>query len=714
LLLAMSVTSTVVASLGYGLGLFIDHRLVVLVASSLALLLAPHALARLRSQAHREPAPPTEVPEQGWHWQIALSGCGVGILYWLYYSEAEFLLSLVSYLLRGEAECFYMQTFSFVADLNPALSAPDVAKAYNIISTPGNTLFTTTAMALFGSAAFRVLYLLFAINLFVFSALLTFRWTESRVAALTAAMFVCLNPYVLSLEVLDRNFITLSLSAAAFYALAVHRDRIFLHGLLFGLCAASGLRFLPLLFLISVMVVYTLRRVRLMSWLLFGLAFALAAAVNAPHLSYHGFHSLGETESLPTLLWLVVTEFQRSPFMPLPNLLFYPLHILGYVGSALGAVIAVGALRCWQQDRRVFLTMAPAIALPWLVLACQRDWLQADKSRILVMSMLPLAVFLAFAIRSLIDRKRTSTDLGLMLAGVLLIQGFAALSSGMSRPVDEESYQRHPLYQHDSFSWQNFYRGEFARVGSLPSVSRLFQKADLSRKSRSDQALLTSQFGQRGNPMLRANPWVQRELIGTGVSDLAPLAASSEWVSVQIDIEKIVSEPDSAVTWSADNERSFVDLSTQAASLARLASFGVDLAAWHKEVEVSWQNEVLPVTVFTAQSETASLGELYVDLNAWISLGRDDLEFQQLNVITYALAPERLAQGRSSSIAALPPRDAAPSITLRVPRGTHVILRNWLVDGSKGTPHRIDSWSVDTSGTEPSLAFHPLEPESYL
>ena len=46
--------------------------------------------------------------------------------------------------------------------------------------------------------------------------------------------------------------------------------------------------------------------------------------------------------------------------------------------------------------------------------------------------------------------------------------------------------------------------------------------------------------------------------------------------------------------------------------------------------------------------------------------------------------------------------------------GTHVILRNWLVDGSKGTPHRIDSWSVDTSGTEPSLAFHPLEPESYL
>jgi hypothetical protein len=714
LLLAMSATSAVVASLGYGLGLFIDDRLVVLVASSLTILLAPHALGRLRGQSRNKLAPPTETSEQNWHGQIVLACCGIGVLYWLYYSDAEFLYSLISYLLRGEAECFYMQTFSFVADLNPALSAPDVAKAYNIISTPGNTLFTTTAMAVFGGAAFRVLYVLFAVNLFVFSALLTFRWTESRIAALSAAIFVCLNPYVLSLEVLDRNFITLSLSAAAFYALAAHRDRIFLHGLLFGLCAASGLRFLPLLFLASVVVVYTLRKVRLMSCLLFALAFALAVAVNIPHLSYHGFHSLGETESLPSLLWLVVTQFQRSPFIPLPNLLFYPLHILGYIGSALGAMIALGAWRCWQQDRRVFLAITPVIVLPWLVLACQRDWLQADKSRILVMSMLPLAVFLAFALRSLIDRKRASVDLGLMLAGILLIQGFAALSAGLSRPVDDESYQRHPLYQHDSSTWQNFYRGQFARVGSLPSVSRLFQKADLSRKARSDHALLVSQFGSRGNRALRANPWVQRELIGTGISDVAPLAASSEWVSVRIDIEKIVSEPDSAVTWANETERPFADLSTQAASLTRLAGFGVDLAAWHKEVEVSWQAEALPVTMLTAQSETASLGELYVDLNAWISLGRDDLEFQQLNVITYALAPEHVAQGRSSSMAALPPRDVEPSITLRVPRGTHIILRDWLVDGSKGTPHRIDSWSIKTSGAEPSLDFHPLEPESYL
>ena len=65
---------------------------------------------------------------------------------------------LASYLQRGEAECFYMQTFSFVPGLNPDLNGPQVWEAYNIISTPGNTLFTTTFMAVFGLHSFLCFY----------------------------------------------------------------------------------------------------------------------------------------------------------------------------------------------------------------------------------------------------------------------------------------------------------------------------------------------------------------------------------------------------------------------------------------------------------------------------------------------------------------------------------------------------------------------------
>ena len=711
LLLGISATALLVATLGYGLGVFIDQDLLVLTAGGLILVLAPHGLKRLSAKSTSDN---TESMSPEVSWLIALLCCGIGVLYWLHYSEAEFLYSLLSYLLRGEAECFYMQTFSFVADLNPTLSAPDVDKAYNIISTPGNTLFTTMAVAVFGRYGFQVLYLIFAVNLFVFTSLLALRWTESRPAALLAAMFVCLNPYVLSVEVLDRNFITLSLSAAAFYALAAHRDRIFLHGLLFGLCASTGLRFLPLLFLASVALVYSLRRVRLLSLLLFLLAFSLAFAVSVPHLSYHGFHSLGETESLPKLLWLVMTEFQRSPFVPLPNLLLYPLHILAYLGSVLGSLIALGAMRCWQQDRRVFFIMAPVVLLPWMVLACQRDWLQADKSRILVMSMLPLAVFLAFALRSFITKKQLFSDLCALLVGVLIIQGIAFMGARLNRPVDVGSYQRHTLYQRDSDTWQRFYQSRFATIRSLPSVSRLFQKADLPRKARADHALLANQFGRDSRELLRSNPWVQRELLDDANAPLAPMPTSNDWVSVEIDLEELVGDRKHAVGWARDGERPFVDLSTESDSILRIADFGVPLAAWHKEVEVSWQPQTLPVTVLSGQSEPADLGEFYVDLNAWISLGRDDLEFQQINMISYANATQHREQGIRSSMKALPPRDNTARISLRVPRGMQIIVRNWLVDGSKGTPHRIDSWSIDTVGIEPTLRFHPMEPESYL
>jgi len=711
-LLGISATALLVANLGYGLSLFIDQNLVVLAAGGLLLALAPHGLKRQSSKSAMGSPQRLEAPASSW--LFGLLTLGVGLLYWLYYSDAEFLYSLIAYLLRGEAECFYMQTFSFISDLNPTLSAPEVDKAHNIISTPGNTLFTTMAMGVFGRYGFQVLYLVFAMNLSVFTALLVLRWTESRPAALLAALFVCLNPYVLSVEVLDRNFITLSLSASAFYALAAHRDRIFLHGLLFGLCASTGLRFLPLLFLASVALVYTLRKVRFLSLLLFLFAFALAFAVNIPHLSYHGFHSLGETESLPSLLWLVVTEFQRSPFVPLPNLLLYPLHILAYLGSLLGALIALGAMRCWQQDRRVFFTMAPAVLLPWLVLACQRDWLQADKSRILVMSMLPLAVFLAFALRSCLAKRQLFSDLCTVLVGVLLIQGLAYMGTQLNRPVDAGSYQRHSLYQHDNDTWQSFYQSRFATIGSLPSASRLFQKADLGRKARADQALLANQFGTAGDELLRSNPWVQRELAGDAMARPAPAPATSDWVSVEIDLEALVSDPGAAVSWDHDNERAFVDLSTESNRIVRIADFGVQLAARHKEVEVSWQPQPLPVTALTGQSEPTDLGEVYIDLNAWISLGRDDLEFQQINMISYANAPQHREQGLRSSMKALPPRNKAAKISLRVPRGMQIIVRNWLVDGRKGTPHRIDSWSVDTLGLEPKLRFHPMEPESYL
>ncbi|MBJ94469.1 MAG: hypothetical protein CMP23_08305 [Rickettsiales bacterium] len=712
LLLGISLPAAATASVAYAAGAFIDRELLSSCAAGLAL--ASTALAVLGRSSRADEQHTNDLCSGPAEFAIALLGLGTASFYWLHYSDAEFLYSLVSYLIRGEAECFYMQTFSFVAGLNAEATAPNVERAYQIISTPGNTLFSSSAMALAGRYGFQALYALFALNLFIFSARLVLLWTDSLPAALIAALFVCLNPYVLSVEVLDRNFIALSLSAAAIYALATHSDRYLLHGLLFGLCAGSGLRFLPLLFLISLALVYRLRRTRGLHWLMFGFGFVLVTGLNLPHLSFHGFHSLGETEALPELLLRMVRNFERSPFVPLPNLLFYPLHILTYMGSLCGALSLIGALRCWQKDRRPAQILLPMLLLPWLILGCQRDWLQSDKARILIMSMLPISVFIGYALESLISRRKLLQDLQWLLAGVLLIQGLASWCAKLERPVEIASYERHPLYQRDSRQWQDFYRAEFSKVNSLPSLDRLFFKANQSRKKRSDEALLRASFGQQAPPVLRDNPWVLRHLQAQHLAPLPPQPPATESRVVEIDLDKLVTAPHAAVRWATAEALPFADLTTESQHVQRLTDLGVDLSAWHKETEVSWQQQPLPVTVLTGQWEPATLNEFYVDLNAWLSLGRDRFELEQLNLVSFALSDERRELGLRGSMAALPPRDRTASIVLKVPRGVNIVLRNWLVDAGKGIPHRIDSWSISTDGPQPALSFHPLEPESYL
>jgi len=145
--------------------------------------------------------------------------------------------------------------------------------------------------------------------------------------------------------------------------------------------------------------------------------------------------------------------------------------------------------------------------------------------------------------------------------------------------------------------------------------------------------------------------------------------------------------------------------------LQRRRAFGVQVAAYHKEVSVSWQPEVLKVTVLAEQPEVSALGELAIDLNAWTTVGRDEFEFQRLQVLRVA-GPQRPS---AASMTALPQRDTEPTVLLRIPRDLDLLVRYWVVDGHKGVPHRVDAWRIRIAADgSPEVDFHCLEPESYL
>jgi hypothetical protein len=170
-------------------------------------------------------------------------GAAIGAFSFMYYNDTEFLLSLASYLQRGEAKCFPMQTFKLLADLNPGAPDAAVREIFSMISTPGNALFTRgLAFIRYGGLSGVVcddrrpvvhLRLSFMI-----------RAKIHPLAAARAGLFAAFNPYSLSVEVLDRNQLSFMLSAVLFYTVQPFRKKICCTVGLWGLAAGVGLRFL--------------------------------------------------------------------------------------------------------------------------------------------------------------------------------------------------------------------------------------------------------------------------------------------------------------------------------------------------------------------------------------------------------------------------------------------------------------------------------------
>ena len=187
----------------------------------------------------------------------------VGLVSFFHYTNTEFLLSLASYVQNRETKCFYMQTFKFVGELNTGISGVEIRSMYEVISTPGNALFTAGLMPALGVHSFHCLYVCFQVLLFLFVFLLARFLFEKTWLALLTGLFAVLNPYSCRVEVLDRNAMAYALSAALLYLVVAHRERHLLHGLLYGIVAGVGLRFLPLTLLIPVGIFYLSGRVRM-------------------------------------------------------------------------------------------------------------------------------------------------------------------------------------------------------------------------------------------------------------------------------------------------------------------------------------------------------------------------------------------------------------------------------------------------------------------
>jgi hypothetical protein len=688
LLFTLSVVPLVAYNLALALPAFVSSGLLAAVAGAFLLGLAWPAW-----RLGRGLLPPA--PQRGELALLALA-LALGALTWLHHNDSELWLSLGSYLQTDKAKCFYMQTFSFVPELNQGRDPEMVRRAYGIISTPGNSLFTAGWMQVMGPWAFRFLQSAFHALLFLFGVLLLRRWTGSLLVAVVASCFAVLNPYTLWIEVLDRNLYVYALSPALLYTLTAHRERALAHGLLLGLIGGLGLRFLPLLFLAPVALLYLRWRQPLRRWGLLALGVVLAFAFELPHLQHHGFHSMGEQAALPALL-----AGLRTPMLPFDNASYYMLFMLAQLGWMVGAVALYGAWVCLRERPVRAVALALMVLLPLLVLAGQRDWIEYDKTRIFIMSLWSVITFFAFGLRELTHRAGWGRRaVGLAVALTLVV----ALDLGLrvaDRPSDPTSHVRKPVYQAETPAYLDLLRSAFARSGPLPEYGHLADKLRWRHKgTKARMVLATMVAGQE-------SPWVERWLDeddGVPPRPLGPPEGEEAWLDLAIDLELLVADPHAAVSVGPTKGRVMVDYSKPE------RVFDIH----HKQVEVSWQAEPLPVTVLAQRPDIGVLRELYLDLNAFVSLEEDELGFQKVNLVQYALFPEQRERGLATAMTALPWMNPESVVRVRIPADMRVVVRNWLVNPSEAVPHRIDAWFVEVEDRQPQVRFHFGEPESYL
>ncbi|MCZ7581862.1 MAG: hypothetical protein M5R36_00225 [Deltaproteobacteria bacterium] len=324
LVFALTLTPFAVTYFAFAFDRFITRGLVLTVALAV---LAFVAILYWK----RRPAEPIGKPEPAEIVTILLAGA-VAAGAWLHYSNSEFLVSLSSYLQRGEAECYYMQTFRFSPELNPTLSGPGRDLTYGIINTPGNTLLTAPLLAFLGTQTFHVLYVGFQVLVFLFVYLILKRWTERNAAAWVAAVFAVANPYMGFIEVLDRNVVAMAFTAIVLYTVLQHPQRYIINGFLLGLCTGTGLRFMPGTIAIPVILLLHAAKTPARGYVLLFATAALTFAFNIPHLFHHGLHSLGQTSALPGLSFSAILGGERTPFLPYPTGQFYAAWLLRFWG----------------------------------------------------------------------------------------------------------------------------------------------------------------------------------------------------------------------------------------------------------------------------------------------------------------------------------------------------------------------------------------------
>jgi len=622
---------------------------------------------------------------------------------YFYYNNSVYYLSLASYIEKGESNCFYMLAFALQQESKDLLATDNV---YDILTTPGNSIFTASFHTFFGSSSFKFMHLIFQSLAFLFIFLLVNHFTGKYIISVITALFSIFNPYMLSLEVLDRNFFVLVIAVILFYTLFKYKDKIVLHGLLLGVISGLGLRFLPLVFIVPILIYYFSQHKKLKDYAIFFLLFLVLFSFNIPHLKYHGLNSIGETESWFSIATMAFTKWLRTPFIPYPNIFYYSMNIIRYFGYFILSIIILGLFYLYKKSKIKLLIFSSIFIIPFFTLSIQRYVLESAKTRIIIMSFLSLYIFFAYGLLYLYNnsknKKKFCFSILSLIVIIFLLFGFVNLIKKFNFMQDESFYDKKFLYQKETPEYYQFLKERFSKINILPGYSILGNKLNLFRKMNEEKAVIYNILNRDSLHGYKTNVVgnIEREL-DRKKNDFFN---TDNYVILKIDFDKLTENSGNAVSVSNNANNLFVDFQNEKNLL--------DI--YYKELDVSWQQKVLPLVVFPMAPDMYMTNEIYLDLNSFISYGIDEFGFEKVNSINYYFYKDSYDYAADTGMTAIPSKDIESEILIRIPVNSKIVIRNWFVNGANAQPFKIDGWIITLKEGEPLVKFYYNEPESYI
>ncbi|NLH48951.1 MAG: hypothetical protein GX444_10150 [Myxococcales bacterium] len=385
--------------------------------------------------------------------------------------------------------------------------------AYNIVSKDqriGAGVTFAAPYRVFGMLGFRLFYAAFGALAFLLSVMAGRLLFDREAWAVMLGLLVAVNPFMLLMDRLNANFISVPILIGLLALLLAERPRWGIIGLVYG--ALGGIRNEAIVLAPALLVLLLATRESRR-----GLPFFTAGALAsiAPYLAWNRYafgrmliHAsqfadfdgwrpvfphrfFGWRFDLNGLFnWPFYDHLVRTPHYPFPTYLTLPLTLVLCFGTVLTAFFLTGLWAQWRRDRRWW-----AFHALWLFFALglflfQENW-EEPKTTFGALAIVPLAVLMTRGLEWLGEHRRSGRHWLAVALLTIALTGLVRLAAGMQTPVDERWYVRFPKA-----------KIEAAQIGCLADEQRrewmFFHTDECPAELREQRAKLT-----RGNPLPR-------------------------------------------------------------------------------------------------------------------------------------------------------------------------------------------------------------------